>query len=222
MAIAFVGKKENANASTGTAATMTYAAVNGNAVLLGVQFSAAIAGPTCVDNNAHPLANLITNGNERVFVGVASAGVTGYTLSWTNAVKYAACLGEYSGNNPTAPIGAAAIATATSTTPSIGLTTQDNGSWLIAFFGGGANLTYTASLGTIRSQITGGAAATSMCLVDNPAPIPNNSQVTATALQLNNQWFAAGLELFPPQAGGGSLTNWLSKSKASGANKHGY
>lgn len=225
MAIAFVGATQAANAATGTGATITYAAVQNNAVVIGVEWSAAISTPSCVDNNAHAQTNVITNTNMRVFTGIAQAGVTAYTLSWTNAVKYATCLVEYSGAT-TAALAAFpqfATTTGTSTTPLLGITMADSNSILVGGFGGGASLTYTAAIGTIRSQITGGAAATSYCMMENPGLGLQGSLNTVSANQATNPWFAGGIEIAPPQpaSGGGSQNSWLSKGMAGGMNKHG-
>lgn len=223
MAIAFVGKKEVANAATGTGATVTYAASQGNAVIIGVDFSAVITSPTCVDNGAHPFTNPVVNGNNRIFIGTAASGVTAYTLAWTNAVKYAACLVEYSGNAPTSGVTFPQFSTGTgtSTAPLASLTMADSNSIMVGAFGGGASLTYTAAIGTIRTQITGGAAATSYCIADNFGLGLQGALNTVSAAQASNPWSSIGIEVAPVQpVFGGTTYSWLSKGKAGGMNKH--
>ncbi len=216
MSISFQGGTSNTAASAATI-TATYSPTAGNLVVIFVTVGGAVSNMTVVDNTGNAVfagttingsfPNTAGTGYIYAFCGVAIAGATSYTVTWTTSQVSSIVLGEYSGVEAvylgipgTSPL---YYNTGTSTTASLGaLPTLDNGDWVV---GGMANNS-TAALSAIAvsniRQNSGTARTAVCCLADSGAvATANTSQTLQATVGSSVAWGCFGL-LLRPFAGG--------------------
>lgn len=201
MSINYIGGATASSvAATVTTLTVSYAPTQGNMVVLGIAFGSGISGLVCVDSNGNVMTFVGQINNTAVFMGVADVGVVSYTFNWVTARKSSCAIAEYQGwsgigiISNTANLGA-------STTFSLTTTTGFINSLIIGVIGGSvSNLVYTATTGTIRQQVTGGAgAANNVCIIDNYGTVVGSSVTVAGNISASAQAYELEVELYPGQ-----------------------
>lgn len=218
MAIAFVNGATN-NGSGVQTVSVTYSPTAGNIVCVFISFNTAVTNISCVDSSNNPLTAGpgVSNGFQGAcFYYTAASGITSFTVSWTTSAGVNIACAEYSG--VVGPVNASLpgnTATGNSTTASITVTTQDNNDWIVG--GMLATTTITVTVGNQRENAA--TAAVKLKIVDNTVATAGSLSLTGTLA--SGAWAIAVLELRSVTVlTAGSTSNWISKQKSSGVNKH--
>jgi len=173
--------------------------IQGQAVVLGVVFSAGAGAVSCKDSNgtpltAHPNNNLLSS-NTYLFYGYPSAGATAtFTFTWTSSAEATFSGAIYGG---VSGFGNYADQSTTSTIPNVAVQ-QRVGSSVVGFFSAEANTTATqrTSGGFLRTSIANATATQTVALVDITVNITAVNTADFT-LGTSAQWWGLGIELLP-------------------------
>ena len=160
-----------------------------------------VTSPTCSDQNFHYLSYSLQNNNCFFFAGVAVAGATSYTCTWSGGFQRASMIViQYSGGKA---LGNTTTSTGTSTTPTITLSGSKPNSWIIAVMGfTGGNISIAANVGNLRiSQNGGTGSANSIALVDNTI----SSTGTCTLTTGSATYYNIALEFYLPVGANGLM-----------------
>lgn len=191
MAIAFVSGAKNSAASAATN-TVTYAPTAGHAVIVFLNVAGAITAITVKDNLGNTLTAgpTVTNTTQIAsFYYFAPSGVTSFVATWTTSRTSSLVAAEYSGAAFINASLSGNTATGSSTAPTITVTTNDSNNFVVAGLGDAA-LTFTATTGTSREQVT---TTPRMLALDNT--VASAGSVTCAASSSTTAWTAVAIEL---------------------------
>jgi hypothetical protein len=188
MAISYIGGGNNGSSTAVTTISVTYSPVVGNTLCVFLALGSSSAGLSIVDN----LANSLTTGPTlSALYGVyytVPSGVTTLTASWTTAKQCGMVLMEYSGVSSVNASLTGNTATATSTTPSISVTTQDANDFVVAGFHTGTAMTTTSG-----NQRKSESVGFYMYGLDNTSATAGS--VTLGGTMTSSAWVAVAIEL---------------------------
>lgn len=202
MSIAIVSSAK-VSTTTGLTATLAYAPVAGNIVVVFVNLLGTVGALVVKDNLGNSLTAGPTITNTTVlasFFYTAPSGVTGFTATWTTSRTSALVALEYSVTSGTMSVNASLAgntASGTGLAQSITVTTQDPNDWIVVGIGDSA-LTFTAVTGTMRQTVS---TAPKMLAMDNTSA--SAGSLTCSSSSSSAVWGAVALELrFTPSVGG--------------------
>lgn len=202
MSVNYVGgNTATSGLGTGTSQVINYTPIPGNTIVIAVSFGGAVSNLSCVDNNGN-VVNLVAfqGGNNAMFVDTAVAGATSYTVTWTTTRKSSIAAVEYSGVYGLGVVNTGS--TVASGTFTFGTVIGYNNSLVVASIVSPSTsaITFTATQGTIRQQVNGGATSTnSLCVIDNLGAVTGNTVTVAGTVSTNTSTQDVAQELFPPQ-----------------------
>lgn len=217
MAISWVGGTANHAASAATL-TATYSPTAGNIVIVFVAVGGAVTLMSVQDNNGNYLLQgpvfsttvipvAAGTGQLYAFWGIAAAGATGYTATWTTNEVSSVAVGEYSGVEAIYYLNASTTYynTGTSATAATAaITTLDANDWVVAGLANNATKSWTAIAGTNLREDDSTETA-SIALVDS-GDVASVAATTLSATQSGSTTFGTFALQLRPFAGAAAAT----------------
>ena len=214
MAIGFVGGSSNTAASA-TTVSATYSPTAGNIIIVYVPVGASVTAISVADQNGNALAPgpVVSSSQQPVaagtgflygFWGIAQAGATSYTATWTTSRVSSIVLGEYSGVQAINLALATNSATGTSATATITPTTTDANDWLVCGMANNSTDGFTAIAGSNLRESTSGVTACAALVDSGVVAVAGATTVKAT-IAASVAWGAFAIQL-RPFAGGAPAT----------------